>query len=142
MIWFKPYTLEEVLKVPVQKSIVNVLGIEIFEIGDNYLKARMPVDERTHQVHGILHGGATCVLVETVGSFCSLMSINMEEQYAVGSQINVNHLRPIKSGFVVATCAPVHVGRQKHVWDVMVHAEDTGKLIAKGELTCAVVAKT
>jgi 1,4-dihydroxy-2-naphthoyl-CoA hydrolase len=139
MIWRKIYTLEDLDNYLFRKSIVNLLGIKIIEIGDDYLRASMPVNERTHQVHGILHGGATAVLVETVGSFASMMCIDLETQYSVGSVINVNHLRPIKAGEVIATCTAVHVGKQKHVWDVRVTDESNGKLIAKGELTCAVV---
>jgi 1,4-dihydroxy-2-naphthoyl-CoA hydrolase len=139
MIWAKKYSLTDLQPFLDSKTMVSLLGIQITEIADDYLRAQMPVDERTHQIHGILHGGASCALVETVGSFASLMCIDLSKQYAVGSQINVNHIRPIKTGMLVATCRAVHVGRKKHVWDVMIDAQDTGKLIAKGELTCAVL---
>lgn len=141
MIWFKKYTPEEIRGMITHKSIVDLLGIEFIEIGDDYLKARMPVDSRTHQIHGILHGGATCVLAESIGSFASLMCVNPEKSYAVGSVINCNHLRPVRNGFVTATCRPVHLGRSKHVWDIQIHSDD-GKLTAKSELTCAVTPKT
>jgi len=139
MIWYKNYTMQEIESFMSKRNMVKLLDIQITEIGPDYLKATMPVDERTHQVYGILHGGATCVLVESAGSLASGLCIDLEKQYSVGSQINVNHLRPVKSGLVIATCRNIHLGRQKHVWDVMVHAQETGKLIAKGELTCAVV---
>lgn len=100
----------------------------------------MPVDKRTHQIHGILHGGASCVLAETIGSFASLMVVDQEKNYAVGSQISVNHLRPVKEGFVHAICKPVHLGKSKHVWDILIES-DQGKLVAKCELTCAVISK-
>lgn len=114
--------------------------MEFTEIGNDFLKAKLPVDRRTHQIHGILHGGSTCVLAETIGSFASLMIINLDKHYAVGSQISVNHLRSVSDGFVTATCRPVHLGKSKHVWDICVH-DDAGKLIAKCELTCAVIDK-
>jgi len=140
MIWFKDYTIAEITNLITNDNILDHLGLEFVEVGESYLKARLPVDKRTHQIHGILHGGATCVLAETVGSFASLMMIDLEEKYAVGSMINVNHLRPVTSGYIIATCTPVHTGRSKHVWDIMVHS-DEGKLIAKCELTCAVTDK-
>jgi 1,4-dihydroxy-2-naphthoyl-CoA hydrolase len=140
MIWFKPYTIEEVKRIITADNILNQLGIAFTEIGPDFVKARMPVDKRTHQVHGILHGGATCVLAETVGSFASLMCVDLDKYYAVGSVITANHLRPVSSGFVTATCRPVHTGRSKHVWDIMVHSDD-GKAVAKCELTCAVTPK-
>ena len=91
---------------------MDQLGIELVEIGDDYLKARMPVDKRTHQLYGILHGGATCVLTETIGIFASLMSINLKKKYVVGSMISANHLRPVTSGYVSATCTAVPSGAQ------------------------------
>lgn len=139
MLWFKNYVLEDLEPYLHTKTLVQLLDINIIEIGNDYIKATMPVDQRTHQLYGLLHGGATCVLVETIGSFGSLMCIDIERQYAVGSQINVNHLRAIREGLVIATCRPVHIGRQKHVWDVSVNAQDSDKLIAKGELTCAIL---
>lgn len=140
MIWFKNYTLDEIKALITHDSIVDHIGIEFVEIGPDYLKLRMPVDSRTHQIHGILHGGATCVLAETAGSVASLMTIDIEKFYTVGSVITCNHLRPAKDGYVTATARPVHLGRSKHVWDILIHGED-GKLIAKSELTCAVTAK-
>ena len=140
MIWHKKYTLDEIAKFVTHENIVEGIGIEFTEIGDDFVTARMPVDKRTHQIHGILHGGASCVLAETIGSFASLMVVDQEKNYAVGSQISVNHLRPVKDGFVHAICKPVHLGKSKHVWDILIES-DQGKLVAKCELTCAVVNK-
>ncbi len=139
MIWFKDYVLEDIVKVAHRGGMVAVLGIKIIEIGSDFLRASMPVDNNTKQIYGILHGGATCALVETIGSLASGMCLDPAIQYAVGSCINVNHLRPISDGNVEALCKPVHIGRQKHVWDVLVTAQSDYKLIAKGELTCAVL---
>lgn len=138
MIWHKKYTLDDIKAFVTHENIVEGLSIEFTVIEDEAIKARMPVDARTHQIHGILHGGATCVLAETIGSFASLMVVDPEKNYAVGSQISVNHLRPVKEGFVHAICKPVHLGKSKHVWDILIES-DQGKLVAKCELTCAVV---
>jgi 1,4-dihydroxy-2-naphthoyl-CoA hydrolase len=142
MIWHKPYDIPalDAMITAREGNILQVLGIEYVEIGPDFLKLRMPVDKRTHQVHGILHGGATCVLAETAGSLASLMCIDLDRKYAVGSHISANHLRPVGNGFVTATAQPVHIGRTKHVWDIPVH-DDKGKLVAKCELTCAVTEK-
>jgi len=140
-IWFKDYQPEELHSLITADNILDHLGLEFTEVGHDYVKARLPVDKRTHQIHGILHGGATCVLAETVGSFASLMCIDLTRKYAVGSMITANHLRPVDNGFITATCRPVHLGRSKHVWDILIHS-DAGKLVAKCELTCAVTAKS
>ena len=139
MIWFKDYKLEDIENIITTDNILDHLGIEFVELGSDFVKVRMPVDKRTHQVHGILHGGATCVLAHTAGSFASLLCIDLEKYYSVGSFITANHLRPISSGHIVATCRPVHLGRTKHVWDIQVHSEEQPhKLVARCELTCAV----
>lgn len=141
MIWFKDYSQEQIKGFVQTENILDILGIEFTEIGPDFVIAKMPVDKRTHQIHGILHGGATCVLAETVGSFASLMCIDLEKEYAVGSHITANHLRPVRGGHISAHCTPVHLGRKKHVWDIIVTRDD-GKLVAKSELTCAVTEKT
>ncbi len=140
MIWFKEYKVEDIPKLVMVENMLHHIGLEFTEIGPDFVKARIPVDKRTHQIHGILHGGATAMLAETVGSFASLMCIDLEKYYAVGSIITANHLRPVKNGHVTATCKPVHLGRSKHVWDIMVHSNEA-KLVAKCELTCAVTAR-
>lgn len=140
MIWFKEYRVENIHQLVTTENMLHHIGLEFIEIGPDFVKARIPVDKRTHQIHGILHGGATAMLAETVGSFASLMCIDLDKYYAVGSVITANHLRPVKKGYVTATCKPVHLGRSKHVWDILVHG-DEGKLVAKCELTCAVTPK-
>ena len=141
MIWYKACTIPEIEEFITHETIVRGIGIEFTEIADDFITAKMPVDPRTHQIHGILHGGATCVLAETIGSFASLMVVDPAHKYAVGSQISVNHLRPAKDGFVHAICKPVHLGRSKHVWDILI-SDDQDKKIAKCELTCAVIDKS
>ena len=111
----KKYTAEQLNANIPAKSILSLLDIRFTEIGDKVLKATMPVDERTHQIYGILHGGATCVLTETVGSIASILCIDEDEKTVVGSHINANHLRPVKEGLVECICRPIHIGRTKHV---------------------------
>lgn len=139
-LWFKDYTLEELREEREKPTLANYLGMEFTEIGPDYLKGTLPVNEMTRQIHGILHGGATCVLTETLGSVASLMIVNPTTQRAVGSVITTNHLRPTTDGKVTGVCRPVHIGRTKHVWDIQVF-NDEGKLTAKTELTCAVIDK-
>lgn len=140
MIWFKKYTLDDLVPMRESDSILKHLGLKFTEIGPDYLKATLPVDARTHQPYGMLHGGSTCVLAETLGSVASIMVVDPAKNHAVGSVITANHLRPITKGLVTGTCRPIHLGRTKHVWDILV-ANDEGKLIAKCELTCAVTEK-
>lgn len=140
-IWFKSYTLDDILPMAQANNILRGLGIEFTAITPDSLQARMPVDERTHQPIGILHGGATCVLAETLGSVASMLVIDPDAKIAVGSVITANHLRPVRDGFVTGTCRAIHLGRTKHVWDIRVENAE-GKLVAKSELTCAVSDKS
>lgn len=116
------------------------LGIEWTELGDNFLKARMPIDHRTIQPYGLLHGGASCVLAETVGSVASAMVIDHEKFYCVGLEINANHIRGVRSGFVTAVASPLHLGSTTHVWDIKIHDEN-GKLACVSRLTVAIIAR-
>ena len=140
MIWHGEYTLDGLNEMTVQDNILNHLGLKFTEIGPDYLKAALPVDQRTHQPYGILHGGATCVLAETLGSVSSIMVIDPKHHHAVGSVITANHLRPVEKGVITRICRPVHLGRTKHVWDIRI-TDEQGKLTAKCELTCAVTDK-
>lgn len=139
-IWFKDYTLDELQKTRDTPTLATFLGMEFTELGPDYIVGTLPVDEKTKQIHGILHGGATCVLTETLGSVASLLVVNPDTQRAVGSVITTNHLRPTSEGKVTAICRPIHIGNSKHVWDIKVY-NDTGKLTATTELTCAVIEK-
>ncbi len=140
MIWFKDYTLDDTLGMLREDNILGRLGIAFTAMGPDYLEATMPVDERTKQPYNILHGGATCVLAETLGSVASLLVIDPEHKFAVGSVITTNHLRPVDTGTVTGRCTPVHLGRTKHVWEILV-TNDKNKLVAKSELTIAVTDK-
>lgn len=114
------------------------IGIEFVELGDNFLKARMPVDHRTRQPYGFLHGGASCVLAETIGSVASAMVIDHDNYYCVGLEINANHVRSAKEGFVTATASPLHIGGSTHVWDIRI-CDERDKLICVSRLTVAVI---
>ena len=120
-------------------SIVRHLGIEFTEVGDGYLVARMPVDGRTHQPFGILHGGASVVLAESLGSTASWMLLDdPTQQRAVGLEINANHLRSVREGWVYGRCTPIHTGRTTHVWDVRI-TDEQGKLVCVSRLTVAII---
>jgi 1,4-dihydroxy-2-naphthoyl-CoA hydrolase len=120
-------------------SIVRHLGIEFTEVGDGYLVARMPVDGRTHQPFGILHGGASVVLAESLGSTASWMLLDdPTKQQAVGLEINANHLRSVREGWVYGRCTPIHTGRTTHVWDVRI-TDEQGKLVCVSRLTVAII---
>jgi 1,4-dihydroxy-2-naphthoyl-CoA hydrolase len=114
-IWFRPYTIAEVTQLR-HGTLMEHLGIELTEIGDDYVRATMPVDARTRQPMGLLHGGASVALAETLGSIGAGMVVDLSKQSCVGIEINANHLRSVHSGHVTGTVRPVHIGRTLHVW--------------------------
>ncbi len=134
----KNITLEAIKSID-QNTIASLIGIEFLEIGDNYFTARMPVDARTHQPFGILHGGASVVLAETLGSMASFMCLpDPMKQRAVGLDINANHIRAVRTGWVYAKATPLHIGRTTHVWEIKITTEDD-KLVCISRLTMAVI---
>ena len=114
------------------------LGMEFIEIGDNFLKAKMPVDNRTKQPYGLLHGGASVALAETLGSVGSALIIDTSKLACVGLEINANHVRGVKSGWVVGTATPLHIGAKTHVWDIKI-TDEREKLICVSRLTVAII---
>ncbi|MBB3860556.1 1,4-dihydroxy-2-naphthoyl-CoA hydrolase [Novosphingobium hassiacum] len=114
------------------------LGIEFVDCGDDWLRARMPVDQRTHQPYGRLHGGASVALAETVGSVAGASVIDPDRFGAVGMEINANHLRPARDGWVYATARPEAIGRTTQVWSIRIE-DDAGKLVCISRLTLAVI---
>ena len=114
------------------------IGIKITEIGDDYLKGTMPVDDRTKQPAGLLHGGANCVLAETLASMGAYLVIDPSKNNAVGIEINANHIRSAKEGEVTGTARPIHLGKQTHVWQVKITRHD-GKLSCVSRVTMAVI---
>jgi 1,4-dihydroxy-2-naphthoyl-CoA hydrolase len=113
------------------------LGIEWCGLGADFLQARMPVDQRTKQPYGLLHGGASCVLAETIGSVASALVVDHDKFYCVGLEINANHLRPVREGWVTGTARPLHLGATTHVWDIRLY-DDRGKMNCVSRLTVAV----
>lgn len=138
MIWFKPYTVEDLRRMR-NANMTAHLGFEFLELGPDYLKGRLPVDNRTTQPFGILHGGASCVLSESLGSIAAWMTIDPEKYRAVGIEINANHIRAVTEGWVVGECRPVHVGKRTQVWQTDITEEATGKRVALSRLTIAII---
>ncbi len=136
-IWKQPLTLADVNQIS-EATLISHLGIEFVEIGEDFIKAVMPVDHRTIQPYGLLHGGASVTLAETLGSFASVLSVD-EGKQCVGLEINANHVRAVRDGRVVGTVRPVHVGRSTHVWEIRIETE-AGKLVSVARLTMAVLA--
>ncbi len=138
-IWFAPVSLEEINR-RASQSLCDHLAIEFIAIGDDYLTARMPVDVRTMQPMGILHGGASCVLAETVASAAANYCVDQSKQVCVGLEINVNHIRSVRGGFVLGKASPLHLGKTTQVWDIQMQNEQN-QLTAVSRLTLAVLQK-
>ena len=134
-IWKSPVTLDQ-LKDRSKDTLMENLGIEYLEIGDDYLKARMPVDARTRQSAGILHGGASAALAETLGSVAAGMCVDREKKRIVGIEINANHIRPVTGGWVTAITTPIHVGNTTQIWEIRIYDEQE-KLVCISRLTVA-----
>jgi 1,4-dihydroxy-2-naphthoyl-CoA hydrolase len=121
-------------------TIHEPLGIEYTAIGEDFLAARMPVDRRTHQPYGLLHGGASVVLAESLGSTASFLCLDPETQAAVGLEVNANHVRGVRTGCVTGTARPLHIGRSTHVWQIRIE-DEAGRLVCVSRLTVAVIDK-
>ena len=136
-IWKKPITLELCTQTS-ENTAVSHLGIEFVEVGDDFLRARVPVDERTRQPFGLLHGGVSVVLAETLGSIGAYYA-SPEGHRSVGLDINANHIRAATSGWVTGTARPVHVGRTTQVWQIDM-VNDAGELTCVSRITMAILA--
>ena len=139
-IWFDKNVSLESLKAFGKGTMTERLGVEWVELGKDFFKAKLPVDHRTIQPYGLLHGGASCVLAETIGSVASHLVIDPIQFYCVGIEINANHIRSAKEGFVYGTCSPLHIGSSTHVWDIRITNEEE-KLICISRLTVAIMKK-
>ncbi|MFL9484453.1 hotdog fold thioesterase [Chitinophagaceae bacterium LWZ2-11] len=138
MLWFnKNIKLSDFTGIG-KNNMGEYIGIEFTEIGDDFLKATMPVDHRTHQPMGLLHGGANAVLAETLGSVASALVVDGDKFTCVGLEINANHIRGVRSGLVTGVVTPIHVGATTHVWDIKIYNE-AGKLTCVSRLTVAVL---
>lgn len=136
-IWKRKFSIEDLMAFE-EKTILKPLGIEITEIGDDFVKGKMPVDHRTCQTLGMLHGGASVVLAETLGSIGANMAIGDPGEIALGLDVNANHLRPVSSGFVYGTAKPVHIGNKTQVWSIEI-ADEKGKIVCISRLTMSVI---
>lgn len=137
-IWFqKINSVDELSKIGVN-TMAEFLGLKWVEIGDDFLKLSMRVNNKTRQPYGFLHGGASCVLAETIGSVASALVIDREKYYCVGLEINANHLRSVSEGIVTAVAKPLHLGRTTHVWDIRIY-DDKKKLFCISRLTVAIL---
>jgi len=136
-IWFRTYTLDE-LDGMSQDCMVGYLDIRFTEIGPDYIRATMPADKRTWQPYGLLHGGASVTLAETLASVGANCVVDDSRFYCVGQEINANHLRAVRSGRVTGTARPVHIGARSQVWEIRIE-DDKGRLACISRMTMAVV---
>ena len=138
-LWFRDYTLDDVHQL-CQKTLVSHLGIIVTELNEKSIVGSMPVDERTKQPAGLLHGGASVVLAETLASIASNLMVDPAEFMAVGLEINANHLRPVKDGYVKGTATLFHQGKSTHVWDIRI-TNEKGDLVCISRMTASIVKK-
>ena len=138
-IWFRPYTVADVGFF--RDSLPKHLGIEFTEIGADFLRGRMPVDERTKQPYGILHGGASVALAETLGSTAAGLVVDPDKYRVVGQETNANHVRAVSNGFVIGTARPHHVGKRSHVWEIRI-TDEQERLVCISRLTMFVLEKS
>ena len=124
-----------------RNTLMEQLGIECIELGKDYVVSRMPVDHRTHQPMGLLHGGASAALIESIGSMGSTLLIDLDRQQPVGLEINCNHIGGVRSGYVIATGKIVHAGKRTHLWQVDIREDGTDRLICTGRLTVMIIDK-
>ncbi len=136
-LWARDYSLEELNRLNAG-NLLGHLGIEFVAIDSDSLTARMPVDHRTTQPFGLLHGGASVALAESVGSFAAFLTLREHNKTTVGIEVNANHLRPVTSGFVYGVARPLHIGRNTQVWDIRI-SDDSARLVCVARHTVAVI---
>jgi len=135
-IWKHKLSTAEIQQIT-ENTLVRHLGIQITDVGDDYIKASMPVDHRTHQPMGILHGGASVALAETVGSLAAQMCVE-PGHFVVGLEINANHIRSVRQGLVFGVATPIHIGRSTHVWNIRI-SDEQDKTVCISRLTMSVL---
>jgi 1,4-dihydroxy-2-naphthoyl-CoA hydrolase len=123
------------------RSLIGHLGIELLEAGDDHLTARMPVDDRTRQPLGLLHGGASVTLAETLASWAATFTIDHDQAACVGMEVNANHLRPVSSGWVTGVATPISLGRTTQVWEIRI-TDDDERLVCVSRCTMAVIPRS
>jgi len=139
-IWRKENLDTDSLNLLRKGTMAEWMDISFSEVGNDYLRATMPVNDRTRQPYGLLHGGASAALAETVGSVASAACINPEKQVCVGIEINCNHIKGKRDGLVTATVKPLHLGATTHVWDIRI-TDEQNQLVCISRLTVAILAK-
>ena len=139
-IWFEPGLTVAQLQPLSDNTMGQHLGMEFVEVGEDFLKGRMPVDHRTRQPYGLLHGGASVALAETLGSVAAAFVVDRSQYNAVGLEINANHLRGVREGFVTGIARPLHLGKTTHVWEIRIH-DEKDKLVCVSRLTVAIIKK-
>ncbi|NMM47970.1 hotdog fold thioesterase [Marinigracilibium pacificum] len=137
---FSPDIKIEDLNAYIQDTMISTIGIEFTQVTESFIEAKVPVDSRTVQPYGLLHGGASVALAETLGSMASQLLIDETKQYCVGLEINANHVRGARSGFVVGRAKAIHIGRTTHIWSIEIKNEED-KLVCISRLTVAVINK-
>ena len=140
VIWFKKVSVEEINEMH-KNTMQSFCGIEFLEIGDDYIKAKMPANERTKQPHGLLHGGANVVLAESLGSIAAVLCIDLSKFTCVGLEVNANHIRAVRHGFVYGITKPLHIGRSTQIWEIKIYDEEN-KLTCVSRITNAIIPKS
>ena len=136
-IWFKEYDVDDIVT---ENTMVEHLGIKVIELGEDYLVGTMPVDNRTKQPFGILHGGASVALAETLASYGGYLTVDPEKYHVVGVEINANHLKMAKEGNVTGKCTPIKRGKSTQVWQTEI-TNDNGELVCISRITLMVLEK-
>ncbi len=136
-LWKQELSLERI-NAMLKNTLCDTIGMRITEVGDDYVRGTLPVDARTHQPYGLLHGGASVALAETLGSLAGMLTLDPAVDAAVGLDINANHLRGVKSGTVIGTARPLHLGRSTQVWEIRIEDEQQ-RLVCISRLTLVVV---
>jgi 1,4-dihydroxy-2-naphthoyl-CoA hydrolase len=137
-IWFHQGLTVEQFQHLGKNTLGEHLGMQFTEIGDDFIRGTMPVDHRTHQPYGLLHGGASVALAETLGSVGAALTVDHEKMMCVGLEINANHVRSVRSGVVTGTAKPIHIGATTQVWDIRI-TDERDRLVCVSRLTVAVL---
>jgi 1,4-dihydroxy-2-naphthoyl-CoA hydrolase len=137
-IWFRKGLTVEQFQYLGKNTLGEHLGMQFTEIGDDFIRGTMPVDHRTHQPYGLLHGGASVALAETLGSVGAALTVDHEKFMCVGLEINANHVRSVRSGIVTGTASPIHIGATTQVWDIRI-TDERDRLVCVSRLTVAVL---
>ena len=137
---FKSQVTPDILNNFSKNTLAEHLGIEFITVGEDFLEARMPVEARTHQPMGLLHGGASVVLAETLGTVGATLCVDDHKQYCVGLEINANHIKGVRSGFVTGVARPLHIGGKTQVWEIRISNEQK-ELVCVSRITMAVLDK-